>query len=243
MWHGKVDDLRWGIWSKKAPEEDAKSPSPSPNKLQLMKSPREIPRKLEHREVRLTIWESKSRACKHNYRDEVFHHLLEEEMKQVTAWDIIRKGAVTLDTFAVKRQICIEYMINFSVEYKLLPKTTEASFMLLYRFLLLPEAKSILESSSGVNDATGKFSLSAVAICFLMISAKYEETYPPNLSTFASHAYCSTWELLRLEIKLLQALNWNLVTSTSVDFLGRFLEALKPDIKTRILAMFILESS
>jgi len=93
------------------------------------------------------------------------------------------------------------------VKYKLLPKTTEASFILLYRFLLLPGAQSIVKSSSGVIGATGKFSLSVIAICFLMISAKYEETYPPNLSTFALHAHCSTRELLRLEIKLLHALN------------------------------------
>jgi len=42
---------------------------------------------------------------------------------------------------------------------------------------------------------------------------------------------------------LLDIMNWELLTSTSVDFIGRYLKAVEGSKKTYFLAMFILEAS
>merc|ERR1719233_752797 len=76
-----------------------------------------------------------------------------------------------------------------------------------------------------------------------MISAKYEEIYPPLLSVFVGQTKCAAREFVRLERRLLDFLNWNLITSTPVDFLGRFTKSVRAKRKTSLLAMFILEAS
>jgi len=139
--------------------------------------------------------------------------------------------------------LCIEAITKFSYKYKLLPKTTEASIVYLYRFLLLRGAKTILDSDCGVKGATGKYSLLAVAMCMLMFSSKYEEIYPPGPISFAKFAGQSQKEFLELEVALLQIMNWNLMTSTSADYINRYSAAVNCSRKTYHLAMFILEAS
>jgi len=196
------------------------------------------------KQERIKKWERTALSGKkHNYRDEIFKLLRDEEKRQVTPWDIVREDVAKLSIFAPERQKCIESIISLSVKYKLGAKTTEASFIQLYRFLLLPKAKSIVDSKSGVKGAIGWYSLQSIAICILMISAKYEEIYPPSLEAFVQQGCCSKREFLRLERKLLNAMKWNLVSSTPVDFLGRFLQSVRATSKTYALAMFILETS
>jgi len=122
-------------------------------------------------------------------------------------------------------------------------KTTEAAFVHLNRFLLLPKATSILKRSCGVRGAVGLYSLLSVSMCILMISAKYEEIYPPSQSVFAEYAHCNVSEFEMLELNILHIMKWSLVTSTPVDFLGRFFESVETTSKTNLLAMFILEAS
>jgi len=236
-WRGREDNLRYGFQLQIPAEDDAKSPSP------MITSPRKSTDILEQQKLKLAIWENKALVSKHDYRDEVYEHLLNEEKKQITTWHIVREGAVNLASFTVTWQMCVETVINFSVKYRLQPKTTEASFVLLHRFLLLPEAKNIVKASSGVKGAVGGWSLVTIAMCILMISAKYEQIYPPVLSAFAACAECSAHVFSKLEIRLLRVMNFDLLTATPMDFLGRYFRAVRPTTKTSLLAMFILESS
>jgi len=193
--------------------------------------------------VLLAKWEKMVDASKHNYSTEVFERLLVEETNQETSWDVVREGVAGVSVFAPRRQDCIEGMTYFSAKYKLLSKTTEAAIVYLNRFLLLKEAKAILDSDSGVTDASGKYPLMTVAMCILMISSKYEEIYPPALSSFAKFAQHSARDFRKLEMTLLGMMSWKLMTSTSADYIGRFFKALECSYKTYLLAMFILEAS
>lgn len=236
----KKDNPRYGRKFGIPPQEDVKSPSPNAFKHSL--NPTKKPHKLGDRKMKLAIWEAKALASKHNYGDEVFEQLLKQERRQVSAWDIVSEGIVDINTFSEKRQKCIEYITNFSVMNRLQQKITEASFVYLWRFLSLPEARAIVNCSSGIKGASGEYSLVIVAMCFLMISAKFEEVCSPRTFAFAVRVGCSMREFLSLEIKLLSALKFNLLTSTPVDFLDRFL-LMTFEKKTRMLSMFILELS
>jgi len=236
----KKDNPRYGRKFGISPQEDAKSPSPIAFKQS--RNWRKKPHKLGDRQMKLAIWEAKALASKHNYRDDVFEQLLKQERRQVRAWDIVSEGIVDINTFAETRHRCIEYITNFSVAHRLQQQTTEASFVYLWRFLSLPEARAIVNWSSGIKGASGEYSLVTVAMCFLMISSKFEEVYPPRTFAFAVRVGCSIRELLSLEIELLSALKWNLLTSTPVDFLDRF-SSMMSEKKTKLLSMFILELS
>jgi len=97
----------------------------------------------------------------------------------------MREGIAILETYAPIRRGSVDCIIRFSVNYRLQLKTTEAAFVHLNRFLLLPKATSILKRSCGVRGAVGVYPLLSVSMCILMISAKYEEIYPPSQSAFA----------------------------------------------------------
>jgi len=104
-------------------------------------------------------------------------------------------------------------------------------------------APTVLDRNSGFKKASGNYSLLAVSMCILMISAKYEEIYPPKLTSFSKYTCCSPEMFVKLEGVILNALNWNLTTTTSIDFLGRYFEAVRSASKTYFLAKFILECS
>lgn len=192
--------------------------------------------------LKLAKWE-KMATGKHNYSKEVLVRLLDEEANQETSWHVVREDVVELDTFAARREVCVEVMTKFSYKCRLLPKTVEAAFVYLDRFLILRGAKKILKAGSGVKGATGKWSLRAVSICMLMISSKYEEIYPPGLNSFAKFAGKSPQQFVELELTLLHAMKWNLMTSTSADHIKRYFSAVNCESKTYLLAMFILEAS
>jgi len=137
----------------------------------------------------------------------------------------------------------MEVITKFSYKCRLHPKTIEAAFVYLDRLLILRGARKILNADSGVKGATGKWSLRAVSICMLMISSKYEEIYPPGLNSFANFAGKTQQQFVELELTLLHAMKWNLMTSTSADHIKRYLSAVNSESKTYLLAMFILEAS
>jgi len=198
---------------------------------------------ISDKEISLANWEKTAISSKHNYSDDVFKCLIDEQAKQVTTWQIVLDDVVDLAVFAPQRQLCVEEITKFSVKCKLESKTTEASLVYLDRFLLVSEAANILNSQSGLKGANGKYPLPVVAICILMVSSKYEEVYPPAASAFAKFVRYNLKEFGKLEMILLDIMNWELLTSTSVDFIGRNIEAIEGSMKTYSLAMFILEVS
>lgn len=193
--------------------------------------------------LKLAKWEKMMVESKHNYSKETLKSLLDEEAKQETPWNVVREDIVKLATFAPHRQFGREVITNFSYKHRLLQKTIEASFVYLDRFLLLPEARKIIDSDSGVKGATGKWSLLAVSMCILMFSSKYEEIYPPRLRSFAKFAGHSQEDFIELELIILDAMDWNLSTSTAADFINRYFSTVKCDSKTYLLSMLILEAS
>jgi len=194
--------------------------------------------------MQLANWEKKVIASKNNYAEEVLRCQLNEEKNQETSWHFVRENVVDMVVFASKRQRCVEVMTKFCSYYELDMKTIEASFVYLDRFLLLREAKTILESYSGVKGATGKHSLLAVAMCALMISSKYEEIYPTELISFARVANYSSKDFANLEVTLLLAMNWNLITTTPADYIGQFLYHANGANKTNfLLTQSIIENS
>jgi len=101
----------------------------------------------------------------------------------------------------------MEAMADFSIKHELLQKTTEASFVYLDRFLEKSTSTPAALSNCRIWDRNGKYTLMSLSMCILMISAKYEEVYPPSLSSFAKYSECSLNDFKKLEIIVLQTIN------------------------------------
>ena len=77
----------------------------------------------------------------------------------------------------------------------------------------------------------------------MYLSSKYEEIYAPELKDFI-HITDSTYskkELLHLEGKVVQALNFNFTLPSALTFFERFWRVKEMQDKPRYLAMYLLD--
>jgi len=73
-------------------------------------------KKREDSTSKLKKWEEIANSSNHNYADEVFIVLLDEEAKQETTWDIIGEDVTDLAVFAPQRRMCVRLLTSFSVK-------------------------------------------------------------------------------------------------------------------------------
>lgn len=109
------------------------------------------------------------------------------------------------------RTILVDWMTEVIEEYKMNSETLFLAVNFIDRFL------------SAKNIARAKFQLLGTAALF--ISSKYEEIYPPDIHEFVyitDNAYEKS-EILAMEGKILQVLDFNVSTPTAIYFLRKHL--------------------
>ncbi|XP_015794303.1 cyclin-A1 [Tetranychus urticae] len=109
------------------------------------------------------------------------------------------------------RTILVDWMTEVVEEYKMNSETLFLAVNFIDRFL------------SAKNIARAKFQLLGTAALF--ISSKYEEIYPPDIHEFVyitDNAYEKS-EILAMEAKILQVLDFNVSTPTAAYFLRKHL--------------------
>ena len=77
----------------------------------------------------------------------------------------------------------------------------------------------------------------------MFISTKYEEIYPPDLRDFVyvtDKAYSKS-DILKMEGKILTALNFNITINSSYIFLNRYAKLLSADEKTFMMGRYLIE--
>lgn len=77
----------------------------------------------------------------------------------------------------------------------------------------------------------------------MMLAAKYEEIYPPQVGDFAyiTDKAVSKNEILEMEFHFIQALDFNLQTASSFCFLQRLLQLSESDERLAALAQYLIE--
>ena len=129
------------------------------------------------------------------------------------------------------RAILIDWLIDVHLKYKMVPQTMYISVNLIDRFLSINE--------------TSRIKLQLVGVTAMFIASKYEEIYPPELKDFVyitDNAYVKS-EVLDMESKMLNCLNFDITFPTQWSFLEIFRKKLNLDIKTFNLAWFLMELS
>mmetsp|Transcript_23430 Transcript_23430/g.73440 ORF Transcript_23430/g.73440 Transcript_23430/m.73440 type:complete len:223 (+) Transcript_23430:67-735(+) len=120
-------------------------------------------------------------------------------------------------------------MRQVAEEYKLVPDTLFLSVSCIDRYL-------------SVNQVV-RSKLQLVGVTCMLIAAKYEEIYAPQVDEFCyitDNTY-SRQEVLNMERTLLTTLDFELTTPTTKSFLRRFLKAAEADTKVEFLASYLAE--
>jgi hypothetical protein len=130
------------------------------------------------------------------------------------------------------RAVLIDWMVEVQIQFKLLQETLFQTVDTIDRFLAL-EGRSIPRA---------KLQLVGVSAMFLV--SKVEEVYAPAISDFVyitDNAYTEV-EIRHMELRILQALDFELCQPVSLNFLRRFSKAGEVNVLQHTLAKYALES-
>jgi cyclin B len=129
------------------------------------------------------------------------------------------------------RGILVDWLVEVHLKYKLKHETLYLAVSLIDRFL---DKRQVSRKR-----------LQLVGVTGLLIAAKYEEIYPPEIREFVyitDKAYTRE-EILSMEITMLNALEFHLTVPSPVAFLERFAKLNKCDQVHLDLARYVMELS
>ena len=138
------------------------------------------------------------------YQEEIIPYLLSlEHKKRINANYMIKQN----DINEKMRMILIDWLVEVHLKFKLLPETLFLTINFIDRYLQ--------------NNQTPRDKLQLIAVSSLLIACKYEEIYPPEISSFVyitDNAYTKE-DILNYEIKILGDLEYDLTYPTVLRYL------------------------
>ncbi|KAI1903417.1 hypothetical protein AGOR_G00026960 [Albula goreensis] len=162
------------------------------------------------------------------YAEDIHQHLRECEVKCRPKPGYIRKQP---DITNCMRVVLVDWLVEVAEEYKLCTETIYLAVNYMDRFL---SCMSVLR---------GKLQL--VGTAAILLAAKYEEIYPPEVDEFVyitDDTYTKK-QLLRMEHLLLKVLSFDMTVPTIHQFLRQFIATEPICMKTENLALYISELS
>jgi len=162
------------------------------------------------------------------YRDRIDKFLAQRDREQKVESKFLSKQ---MDVNGKMRGILVDWLVDVSAKFKLLPETFFSAVHLLDRFL---ERRQVLRTR-----------LQLVGITCLMIMSKFEEIYPPSVRDYVcvcDRAY-SQEELLDTEAEILQALQFDLAVTSSLVFYRGMLPSLELSPKPSVFGEYLLETA
>jgi cyclin A len=163
------------------------------------------------------------------YAEDIYDHLRAAQGK--AAPDPQYMETFQTDINATMREILVDWLVEVAEEYKLSSDTLYLSVWYIDRVLSVhpvPRAK-----------------LQLVGVTCMLVAAKYEEIYAPQVDEFC-YITDNTYErqdVLAMERTVLDALDFELTQPTVKTFLRRCLRAADADAKTEFLANYLAEAS
>merc|ERR1740121_2633679 len=127
------------------------------------------------------------------------------------------------------RSILVDWLIEVHLKYKLRPETLFLTVSIIDRYL---EKQNVTRRT-----------LQLVGVASMLVAAKYEEIYPPEVKEFVyitDNAY-SKEEVLKMEMTILVTLEFVLCAPTVGHFLDRYQRLNCCDDKNQHLTQYLLE--
>lgn len=129
------------------------------------------------------------------------------------------------------RAILIDWLVEVHLKFKLVPESLYLTINLIDRYLEVEQVN--------------RQKLQLVGVTSMLIACKYEEIYPPIVKDFVyitDNAYTKD-EILAMERKILQTLDFNIQITSSYRFLERLAKIAKVDPLIFNLSRYLLELS
>jgi len=142
------------------------------------------------------------------YQEEIIEYLLSLEHKKKINPNYMEEQK---DINEKMRIILIDWLIEVHLKFKLLPETLFLTINFIDRYLQ--------------RNQTTRDKLQLIAVSSLLIACKYEEIYPPEISSFVyitDNAYKKE-DILSYELKILSTLDYDVTYPTQYRFLEIFL--------------------
>lgn len=164
------------------------------------------------------------------YAAEIYHNLFESEKLR-------RPSTTYMESFQTDlspqmRTILVDWMVEVAVEYELVSDTLFLAVSFVDRYL------------SQAQIARGRLQL--VGVTCMLIAAKYEEIYAPQIEEFCfitENTYTKQ-EIIVMESDILDSLKFECTTPTPKQFVRRFCRAAEsdvPDDRLQCLASYLTE--
>lgn len=131
------------------------------------------------------------------------------------------------------RAVLVDWLVGVHLQFRLLPETMYTAVAILDRYMQ-QEVASVTRNT-----------LQLVGVGAMLIASKYEEIYAPEVKDFVyitDKAYTEK-EILKMELKILDSLKFNLGRPLPLHFLRRASKAGGVEASTHTLAKYIMELS
>ncbi|XP_013779843.1 G2/mitotic-specific cyclin-B3-like [Limulus polyphemus] len=162
-----------------------------------------------------------------NYVNDIFNYYKKRELKFVTDKYLSRQPELSKSM----RAILVDWMVEVQESFELNHETLYLAVKLVDHYLM--------------KNPVPKSTLQLVGSTAIFIACKFDERIPPVIDEFlyiCDDAY-SRKELLKMEISILKAMNFDLGLSLSYRFLRRYARCAKVTMEVLTLARYILETS
>lgn len=160
---------------------------------------------------------------------DIYDYMYQLEIDQAIKEDFLKDQKI----FTPKvRHRLVNWCIFIHQSLKLLPETLYMTVSLIDRYFSSVQAKQ-------------QHVVQLVACGAILIASKYEEIYPPDVGDLihlTQNAY-SRSDIFKIEINILETLNFNLGKPIAPLFLRRFSKANQSDLKTHSIAKYLMELS
>lgn len=127
------------------------------------------------------------------------------------------------------RTILVDWLVEVHLKFKMVPESLYMTICIIDRFLQ--------------NNTVRRSRLQLVGVAALLIAAKYEEIYPPELRDLVyitDRAY-NKQDILDMETEIVKSLQYHLTVPTIHSFLCRYLKAAHADRAMVQLACYLTE--
>jgi len=164
------------------------------------------------------------------YVQDIYKYLRVLEREQSIGSDYLAGQQVILPKM---RAVLVDWLVGVHVQFKLLPETLYTSVAIMDRYM---------------QDQTPSVSrqiLQLVGVASMLIASKYEEIYAPEVRDFVyiTDKSYSERDIIKMELKILESLEFNLGRPLPLHFLRRASKAGGVEAITHTLAKYIMELS
>jgi len=163
------------------------------------------------------------------YLKEIFTYYRQAEVKYRPSTTYMTR--IQTDVNEKMRTILIDWLVDVHLKFKLLPETLYLAVDSIDRFL---DRKVVSRQK-----------LQLVGVVAMLLAAKYEEIYPPEVKEFiyiAANTYTRE-DILRMERLMFATLDFNITVPTVYAFFKRALHVMEADVKTGQMAQYLSELS